>query len=72
MKTKTRLIAVLVAANFVGALAITGCVSSSEVSNVPGESFGRQMNDLDQAYKNGDLTKEQYNKVKKKLANQYD
>ena len=68
MKTKLHLIAALLAASIVSTLAIAGCVSTSEVNNVPDANSGRQVTDLEKAYKNGDINKEQYRSVKKKLA----
>lgn len=68
MKTRIRVLTVLLAASIVSTLAIAGCVSTSEVNNVPDANSGRQVTDLEKAYKNGDINKEQYKSVKKKLA----
>jgi hypothetical protein len=72
MKTKTYLTAALLAASLIGGLLITGCGSTTKVSTTPGESVGKQLIDLEQAYKDGDISKEQYEKLQKKLVNKND
>ena len=64
----TRLCAVLMAVVF--ALNIAACCGSdktvekqTQVINQP--TVGEQMDDLDKAYKNGSITKEEYEKLKK-------
>ena len=51
---------------------MSGCVSSSKVTTSPTESVGRQLLDLEQAYKNNVINEEQYEKLKKKLIDKYD
>jgi outer membrane murein-binding lipoprotein Lpp len=68
MKTKMRVVTALLVAVIVGPFALSGCVSTSEIDNVPDANSGRQATDLEQAYKNGDINREQYRSVKKKLS----
>ena len=42
-----------------------GCVSSSKVTTTQG--VGQQLLDLDKAYKDGVITQEQYEKLKKEI-----
>lgn len=74
MKTKTYLSAALLAASLISTLAVAGCVSSSKSTITPGatESTGQQLIDLKKAYADGDITKEQYQKLQKKLVNKND
>ena len=74
MKTKTYLSPAVLAASLISTLAVTGCISSSKATTAPAptESVGQQLIDLNQAYTDGDITKEQYEKLQKKLVNKND
>jgi hypothetical protein len=54
------------------ALMAAGCVSSSKVNNAPTEGVGQQLIDLDRAYKEGIITEDQYNKLKKEVIKKND
>ena len=49
-----------------------GCISSSKVSTAPGATVGQQLIDLDKAYKQGVITKEQYDKMRKEIIKRND
>ena len=72
MKTKTYLSVALLAASLISTLAVTGCVSKSTVTSGSTESTGQQLIDLKKAYADGDITKEQYEKLQKKLVSKND
>jgi hypothetical protein len=71
---KTYLSAALLTASLISTLAVTGCISSSKATTTPAstESTGQQLIDLKKAYADGDITKEQYEKLQKKLVNKND
>lgn len=48
-------------------LITAGCVSSSKVNNAPTQGVGQQLLDLNKAYKDGVITEDQYNKLKKEI-----
>jgi hypothetical protein len=52
-------------------LVATGCSSSKTTSNTSA-TVGQQLIDLDRAYKDGVITKDQYEKMKKELIRKYD
>jgi hypothetical protein len=49
-----------------------GCISSSKVSTAPGATAGQQLIDLDKAYKQGVITKDQYDKMRKEIIKKND
>ena len=51
---------------------VNGCLSTSEVNHTPTESVGRQLLDLQQAYKDNIISPEEYEKLRKKLIDKYD
>ena len=65
MKLKTLLTPGLLGAILITPLVTGGCVSSSKSTTTSTESVGQQLIDLDKAYQDGDITKEQYDKLKK-------
>jgi len=72
MKLFRACIAVLIV--FIGLNLAACCTSSKEKVVVPTQSatptLGKELEDLDQAYKNGAITKEEYEAAKKKLLEQ--
>jgi hypothetical protein len=44
-----------------------GCISSSKVTSTPGVTIGQQLIDLDKAYSQGVITKEEYDKLRKEI-----
>ena len=54
------------------AVVSSGCGTTTRVNNVTNESVGKQLLDLEQAYKNGVITEDQYNDLKKNLINKND
>jgi hypothetical protein len=58
-------LAALTALALLTGLMTSGCVSSSKVTTSQG--VGQQLLDLDKAYKDGIITQEQYDKLKKEL-----
>ena len=59
---------------FVGALVVTasltGCISSSKVSNQA--SVGQQLQDLEKTYKDGVINEKEYLRLKKAIINKND
>ena len=51
--------------------ALTGCSSSKTTTNTSA-TVGQQLIDLDRAYKDGVITKDQYEKMKKELIRKND
>ena len=49
-----------------------GCISSSKVSTTPGVTAGQQLIDLDTAYKQGVITKSEYDKMRKEIIKKND
>jgi uncharacterized protein YcfL len=49
------------------ALTLTGCFSSSEVSNKNEASVGRQLTELEHARQQGIVTQKEYEKLKKAI-----
>ncbi len=50
----------------------SGCGTTTRVNNVTNESVGKQLLDLEQAYKNGIITEDQYNDLKKNIIRKND
>jgi membrane peptidoglycan carboxypeptidase len=61
----------LLAALLASPAAFTGC-SSSKTTNTSTGTVGQQLIDLDRAYKDGVITKEQYDKMKKEIIRRHD
>ncbi len=55
-----------------GATLLTAGCSSSKVNNQPTQGVGQQLIDLDNAYKQGLITEDQYKKLKNKIIRQND
>lgn len=74
MKTKYIQIVTLAAITVAATILSSGCISSSKATTTPAstESTGQQLIDLKKAYTDGDITKEQYEKLQKKLVNKND
>lgn len=53
-------------------LALTGCSSTRTTNTSSSATVGQQLIDLDRAYKDGVITKEQYEKMKKELIRKND
>jgi hypothetical protein len=70
---KTKFTNVLRSSLYIAILAaplfLAGCVSSSKVNNAPTQGVGQQLLDLEKAYKEGIITEDQYNKMKKEIIN---
>lgn len=54
------------------AMVSSGCGTTTRVNNVTNDSVGKQLLDLEQAYKNGIITESQYNDLKKSIINKND
>jgi hypothetical protein len=54
------------------AVVSSGCGTTTRVNNVTNESVGKQLLDLEQAYKNGVITEDQYNDLKKSIIKKND
>ncbi len=52
-------------------LLLAAC-SSSKVNNTPTQGVGQQLIDLDRAFKEGIITEDQYNKLKKEIIRRND
>jgi len=61
----------LLAAVLASPVAFSGC-SSSKTTNSTSATVGQQLIDLDKAYKEGVITKEQYDKMKKEIIRKND
>ncbi len=53
-------------------VALTGCFSSSKVDSKNEASVGRQLTDLDTAYKQGIITENEYLKLRKAIIKKND
>ena len=61
----------LLAAVLASPVAFSGC-SSSKTTNSASATVGQQLIDLDKAYKDGVITKDQYEKMKKEIVRKND
>lgn len=55
-----------------GSLALSGCISSSEVKSTNQTSVGQQLTDLDRAYHQGIITEKEYLRLKKAIIKKND
>lgn len=55
-----------------GSLALSGCISSSEVKSTNQTSVGQQLTDLDRAYHQGVITEKEYLRLKKAIIKKND
>jgi hypothetical protein len=68
---KTVMLFVLGAATLCLSL-LTGCVSSHKTQTTNSASVGQQLQDLDKSYKDGIITKQDYDRLKKAIIKQND
>ena len=68
---RTRLLAVLVAANC-AIMVLPGCASRHTYQNTQSASVGQQLQDLDAAYKQGTISQKEYEKLRKAIVNKND
>jgi hypothetical protein len=57
---------------FASPIALTSCFSSSKVNSKNEASVGKQLTDLDTAYKQGIITEKEYLKLRKAIINKND
>lgn len=69
MTTRVVSVCVLLTA---GVLSLTGCFSSSKVNSSNETSVGRQLTDLDNAYRQGVITEKEYLKLRKAIIKKND
>lgn len=55
-----------------GALCLPGCISSSKLQSTNEASVGRQLTDLDNAYRQGVITEKEYLKLRKAIIKKND
>lgn len=55
-----------------GAILLPGCISSSKLQSTNEASVGRQLTDLDNAYRQGVITEKEYLKLRKAIIKKND